>query len=172
MSSISSINSSQSLQELYELFGSQAISSTDSSEQDTLTSILSNDSEVTFSKSKPGDVLSKLAQLKDTDPEKFKEVTANIAKELKEKAAQQSGREATMLNDLADKFEQVSEDGDLSALQPPPPPQGGRPYDAQSTSTNGTAGTSNSPDDIWTSILNEINQAISGQTISSQTLSE
>jgi hypothetical protein len=174
MSAISGINSSQNLQELYALLGVQSVSNTTA--QDSTQSILDSFSSAgaTFEKSKPGEVLNKLAQLQESDPEKFKQVTAEIAEKLKAAAKEMTGTEAERISDLADKFQQASETGDLSVLQPPPPPSGGRGYgppppltDTDQSSTSGTQTTTNSatggfksPDDMWASILTIVNQAM------------
>lgn len=71
----------------------------------------------------PGELLSKLQELQEADPEKFKEVCADIAEQLSA-AAEEAGdtRDGRMLSDLAAKFQDVSEGGEISQLQPPPPP--------------------------------------------------
>lgn len=178
MSGVSSINASQSLQELYQLLDLQSVGTT--TQQDTLSSVSSTGtSGVSFQKSKPGEVLNKLAQLLESDPDKFKEVTAKIAEKLKEAAASATGQDAERLNSLAEKFQQASDSGDLSALQPPPPPPQGNPYAGQSTGSNDSSmldmlknlpslqngtGANSSMDTIWDSILSQINQALNTTT--------
>lgn len=72
--------------------------------------------------------MSRLERLLDTDPEKFSEVTATIAEELEDDAADATGEEALLLFDLAARFSEASESGELPALPPPtrktPPPSG------------------------------------------------
>jgi hypothetical protein len=74
--------------------------------------------------SKPGELFSKLKELQQADPEKFKQVCADIAQKLKSASQDQSGFGSKMLSDLAEKFQNVADGGDISQLQPPPPPQG------------------------------------------------
>jgi hypothetical protein len=74
--------------------------------------------------SKPSELLSKLEQLKNENPDKFKELMKEISDALKEDAAD-SGLDAStsaFLSMLSEKFANVAETGDLSQLQPPPPP--------------------------------------------------
>jgi len=81
---------------------------------------------VSFDFSKPSELLSKLAQLQSSDPEKFKSLMNEIADKL-QSAADESGTDSfksKMLGDLAAKFKSAAETGDLTQLQPPPPPSG------------------------------------------------
>lgn len=72
--------------------------------------------------SQPAEMLSKLQQLKTSDPEKFKQVVSDIASKLKSASQQKSGFGSKMLSDLAEKFQNVADGGDLSQLEPPKPP--------------------------------------------------
>ena len=121
MSSLNGINGSQSLQQIFQLLKTQTISATDDVSQGTTSNVSWGNANgaVSFEMSKPGEVMSKLAQLKESDPEKFKQLTAEISQKLKDTASQTTGREADFLNTLADKFQQASDTGDLSVLQPP-----------------------------------------------------
>lgn len=69
--------------------------------------------------SKPAEMMKKLAALKESDPAKFQEVVSNIANKLDEAAQSATGEEQARLSDLASKFSQAAESGDLSSLQPP-----------------------------------------------------
>ncbi len=64
-------------------------------------------------------VLNELQQLQQNDPAKFQEVTASVAKTLETDASSASGRQAEFLSRMAGKFEQASQTGTMSALQPP-----------------------------------------------------
>ncbi len=64
-------------------------------------------------------LMSELADLQKSDPDKFKQVTEDIAKKLREAAASAGAGQSTFLGNLADKFEQASQSGEMSALQPP-----------------------------------------------------
>ena len=68
--------------------------------------------------SKPGQLMSELGSLAQSDPGKFKDVTADIAKQLKSAASSQSGSQADFLNKLADRFSAASQSGDVSDLTP------------------------------------------------------
>ena len=68
--------------------------------------------------SKQGQLLSKLQQLQQQDPAKFKQVVTDIATKLQDAAKSATGDQQKFLTDLADKF-QKAESGDLSGLQPP-----------------------------------------------------
>ena len=78
--------------------------------------------------SKMGEVMKKLDGLQSTDPEKFKQVTANIGNQLTELAKNQSGDAAQKLTELANKFTQASTSGSMSALKPSGPPPNGGPH--------------------------------------------
>lgn len=80
--------------------------------------------------SKMADLMKQLQELAESDPEKFKEVMASLAEQLQEQAdaASQAGDGgAGFLSELAQKFQEAADTGDVSALQPPRPPQGGAP---------------------------------------------
>lgn len=68
--------------------------------------------------SKPGQLMSQLSSLAQSDPAQFKTVTANIAQQLKDAASSQSGASADILNKLADKFGNASQSGNASDLAP------------------------------------------------------
>lgn len=89
--------------------------------------------------SKIGQMLSKLESLASSDPEKFKELTAEIAEKLKEAAQGATGREATFLSAMADKFATASREGTTDAIKPPARPENGarpRPYEEASVSAS------------------------------------
>jgi len=67
----------------------------------------------------PAKWMSELQDLQKTDPDKFKQVTSEIADRLRQDASSATGQQATFLNKLADKFQQASQSGDMSSLQPP-----------------------------------------------------
>ncbi|HPI76816.1 MAG TPA: zinc ribbon domain-containing protein [bacterium] len=98
----------------------------------------------TFEFSGPADLLSKLSQLQEADPDKFKELCGDIAAKLREAASNSDadGMDAGMLESLATKFESVAKTGDLSALQPPKMPQGGGPQGAGGAPPAGASGAS------------------------------
>ncbi len=69
--------------------------------------------------------LNKLEQLQEKDPDAFVETLTEMAAEAREKAASATGREAEMLDRLADDLEKAAETGDISVLQPKPPEEKG-----------------------------------------------
>jgi hypothetical protein len=68
--------------------------------------------------SKPGELLAALQQLQQEDPAKFKDVVAQLAKEVRDQAGQATGRQADALTRFADRLDTVASTGDLSALRP------------------------------------------------------
>jgi hypothetical protein len=73
---------------------------------------------VTVDISKPGQLFSDLSSLAQSDPDKFKSVTADIAQKLKDAAAGESGGKADFLNKLADRFSAASQSGSAADLTP------------------------------------------------------
>lgn len=130
--------------------------------------------EPTFDSGSPPDVsrmanlLSQLQELQTSDPEKFKEVMEKMSRQLAEAADGTQGRDAGFLADLADRFAEAGETGDLSLVQPPdgpppggPPPRGARAYEDQATS----AGQSSQRVDL-AQLLQSILEGVSGTTSS------
>jgi len=113
--SITGIGNANSAQSIYQLYLSQLNNSTASAQTSGSSSSGSVKSDsVDFSK--PGELFSKLQQLQSSDPEKFKQVCADIAQKLNT-AAQADGSNSK-LSDLAKKFQSVADGGDISQLQP------------------------------------------------------
>jgi len=84
--------------------------------------------------SKPSELLSRLEQLKNDNPEKFTDVMNDIAgllQQASEELAETDSEEASFLSMLSSVFSSVAQTGDLSQLQPagekapPPPPSRG-----------------------------------------------
>ena len=123
-------------------------------------------------------LFSKLEQLQQSDPQMFKQVTAEISQQLTAAASTMSGQAAQGLTTLANEFQQASQTGTLTALQPAQ--QNSTTSDAtgiaayqQASQSSGThhhhghpaAGSDSSQmQSLWTSIYNEVNQAVSGTT--------
>lgn len=116
------------------------VSATDTEDSAGISSVSSAKSDsVDFSK--PSEMMSKLQKLKETDPEKFKEVCNNISEKLSS-TAEESGDK--MLSDLAAKFQDVANGGDISQLKPPAPPEGGqRPQGVAAYSQNAESASAN-----------------------------
>jgi hypothetical protein len=93
--------------------------------------------------SKMADLMKQLEELSQSDPEKFKKVMSSLAKQLQEQAdaAGQAGDGgAGFLQELAQKFQQAADTGDVSALQPHRPPQGGSPPPQRAKDAYGQSG--------------------------------
>jgi hypothetical protein len=63
-------------------------------------------------------ILSQLSQIQQNNPTEFKEVTANIASTLQADASSATGSQDQALQNLADKFQQASQTGSMSSLEP------------------------------------------------------
>lgn len=110
--------------------------------------------------SKPGELLKKLSDLQQSDPAKFKEVVQQISDAFASAAKDATGDDATALSDLADKFAQAAQSGDMSALRPehghrPPPAQSGTQsgYDSQGASRKQPPAPSQAMQDAWSAAL-------------------
>ena len=69
--------------------------------------------------------LSKLEMLAQSDTDKFKQLTSQIAGTLESAAAGAEGAEADRLKEMAERFRTASQTGTTDAIQPPKPPQAG-----------------------------------------------
>jgi hypothetical protein len=119
-------------------------------------------------------MFSKLEDLATSDPDKFKELTAKIAKELKDAAGVTTGKDAEMLNKMADSFEKASESGNADDLRPQGPPPGHPPSgfaaaysgmsdDSSSSLISALSSTSRSfqgPSDLVESLFESIQQEV------------
>ncbi len=88
--------------------------------------------------SNPAEFFSKLQELQESDPEKFQEVVSSIADQLEAAAGDEELSSASsMLSDLAARFRDVANGGDISQLKPPEPPAnpGMKPPDEQYANT-------------------------------------
>jgi hypothetical protein len=108
--------------------------------------------------SKLGELFSKLQDLESSDPAKAKQVLTSIASSLTDKA-NSAGNTDPHLQELADKFTQAADTGDLSALKPKGgghhhrpegPPPGPPPADDSSTTTTASAATATTATDATT----------------------
>jgi hypothetical protein len=122
---------------------------------------------------------SKLENLSQTDPAKFKRLTTQISSELQTAAQGATGSQATFLSDLANQFQTASQTGSVSPLHPPStsqPAAGGHHHhhhahyqsssDASSTASDGllSAVSSNSADpsstsNVFQSIFQQVESA-------------
>jgi hypothetical protein len=122
---------------------------------------------------------SKLQNLAQTDPAKFKQLTSQISSELQTAAQGATGSQATFLSNLAGQFQTTSQTRSASALQPPSTsqsPAGGHhhhhhiQYQSSSDASNSSsdsllsAGSSssanpNSTSDVFQSIFQQVESA-------------
>lgn len=175
--SITGVNGCGSTYSLSKLYQTQETDDTDSADSSTSTITSSTTKSDSLDLSKPGEMYSKLQELAKSDPEKLKQVCADIAQKLKSASESDSGSGSNkMLSDLAQKFQNVADGGDVSQLKPPEPPSfgdsGQPPIDQyagqqqaqtmQIPGQNTSQGDSGSDmDDIMSTIMNELNSAIS-----------
>jgi hypothetical protein len=68
----------------------------------------------------PGKLMSKLSQLKASDPAQFQSVVSDMAQKLKDAASQASGPAATFLTNLSSKLSDIANGGDISELRQGP----------------------------------------------------
>jgi len=108
ISSISSLYSSANTASLTSATGSTA----------STASLSGAGSAVSVDISKPGQLWRQLQALAQSDPSQFKEVTAEIASQLKDAASSQTGNQADFLNNLADRFQTASQSGNFADLVP------------------------------------------------------
>jgi hypothetical protein len=107
---VSGYSSTLSLAELLATQNTDSVSSTGITSSGTSSSRSTSKCD-SIDLSKPSDIYAKLEELAKTDPEK-----------LKSAAETADGPGAEMLSNLAEKFQNVSEGGDVSQLKPPEPP--------------------------------------------------
>jgi hypothetical protein len=117
--------------------------------------------------SKPGELMSKLSQLLEQDPAKFKQVTQQIADELKTEAASASGPQAQFLTKLSDNFAQASSTGSLASLQPSGSERSGAAgaHHHHGGHHGGGSG-SGGIESVLSKALDEVNLALSGRSTS------
>lgn len=114
--SSSSLSSLSSVYATNQTAATSAVSSTDDSDATSAASdVDGNSSHTRFSKM--GSLMSQLQSLESSDPAKAKQVLTNISDQLSAKASA-SGNSDPHLQELADKFKQAAQTGDLSGLQP------------------------------------------------------
>jgi hypothetical protein len=94
-------------------------------------------------------LMSELQQLQQSDPDKFKSVMSDIAKTLRTDAQNAAGSQASFLNNLAGKFDQAAQTGQMPDLQPKAQSAGGhhhhhhvQNYQAQAASSTDTSAAS------------------------------
>ena len=121
--------------------------------------------------SKPGQLMASLSALAQSDPEKFKKVTADIAKKL-EDAAGQSGAGADFLKKLADRFNAASQSGSADSLAPEAGkarghhPGGGHHRAHAAGGSNGGGAPGTGPNDGIAALVQGIISTALGQTSS------
>lgn len=121
--------------------------------------------------SKPGELMSKLNQLLQQDPAKFKEVTQQISDELKSAAQNASGPQASFLSKLSENFAQASSSGSLSSLQPRAGAAGGVSGHHHHHAGGHGGGGGGGIESVISSALDQVNQALSETTSNSASAS-
>jgi hypothetical protein len=121
--------------------------------------------------SKPGELMSKLSQLLQQDPAKFKEVTQQISDELKTAAQSASGPQASFLTKLSENFAQASSSGSLSSLQPPAGSAGGVSGHHHHHGGGHGPGGGGGIESVISTALDQVNQALSGTSSGSSSSS-
>lgn len=135
----------------------------------------------TTSVSKPAELMAKLQQLQQSDPEKLKSVLSDISKQLQD-TADKTGDKG--LAKLADKFADAAQSGDLSGLQPQhhhhhgghggprgaggPPPGGPPPGDQAQSGSDAQKATwqqrKSELDSVFSNAISAVDSALSGTT--------
>lgn len=114
-----------SISNVSSLFASQNVQATTATPVAPGSAGVASAAGVTVDISKPGQLMSELSSLAQSDPAQFKAVAADIATQLQNAASSQTGSSADFLNKLADKFSAASKSGDLSDLKPAQGPHHG-----------------------------------------------
>jgi hypothetical protein len=118
--------------------------------------------------SRPGQLFSRLQELSQKDPAKFKEVTRRISEEIRESTAQSSGKAAELESALADRIASAAESGDLSSLKPPDPGDAAQVAQHHHHHADGIGAYDVGDGDagplraIFSNALDEVNEALSG----------
>jgi hypothetical protein len=112
--------------------------------------------------SKPGELLSKLSQLLQQDPAKFKQVTQQIAGELKTAAQSATGPQASFLSKLSDDFATASSSGSLASLQPAQGSSAGASGAHHHHGGGHHGGGGGGIESLLSTALDQVNQALSG----------
>jgi hypothetical protein len=121
--------------------------------------------------SKPGELMSKLSQLLQQDPAKFKAVTQQISDELKTAAQSDNGPQASFLSKLSDRFAEAASSGSLSSLQPAQGSEhsgaaAGHHHHHAGGHHGGGGGGGGGMESVLSTALDQVNQALSGTTAS------
>jgi len=125
-----------------------------------------------------GGLMNELTSLAQSDPDKFKQVTAQISQQLTDAAAQQSGHAADFLTKMADRFKQASQSGNASDLSPQghhgPHQAGGHHAHKQYAQADDPTGQSTDPNNsraaVMKSVEDIISQALQATTAATATL--
>lgn len=131
---ISSVSASTLLEQL------KKAASTNASTSSPVRASASEDFEPPPEISEGAQQMRQLSELASSDPEAFKATATEIAKNLREQAETATGKEAEMLNKMADDFEEASETGKMPGRQGPKgPPPGGPPPERADSAQNAQA---------------------------------
>ncbi|MBU1702188.1 MAG: hypothetical protein KJ970_17210 [Candidatus Eisenbacteria bacterium] len=110
--------------------------------------------------SEPGKGFSVMMSLLETEPEKFKELMNNIADKLTEAAEEAEGPQQQFLADLAERFRETAETGDLSNLPRPGEGMHGKPgmYAPNGEAVTPLEGTGIDEEEIWSMIIQAMDE--------------
>ncbi|MGD0209919.1 MAG: hypothetical protein ABSC14_02935 [Desulfomonilia bacterium] len=168
-------DSSMSLSMLYGMMPVNQIAGSDTTtSQATSTGAVGSSQGDSVNVSQSSQLFSQLQQLQQSDPDKFKQVMTNIAGELQSAAQGKDGFEAKLFSDLATKFQNVANGGDISQLMPPTPSSSDQYTQQGSVSAkhhhghhHGTGGAQNDIKQVMSNVIDELNKAVSGDTSNS-----
>ncbi|HTV22635.1 MAG TPA: hypothetical protein VMG12_28295 [Polyangiaceae bacterium] len=73
----------------------------------------------------PAQLMSKLSQLRDSDPDRFSQVASGMAADLRNAASKDSGMGSKMLTALASRLDDIASGGSIGQLEPSASPPGG-----------------------------------------------
>ncbi len=155
-----------SIQSMYSTNSISGVTSSGSSATGTVGSSVSGAFSVDVSQ--PGQLFSQLQSLAQSDPTQFKQVTAEIASQLKDAASSATGKQADFLNNLANRFQTASQSGKASDLAPPTQQGGAQAsghhhhhHHAEAASSSQASSTSqSSQDSVWQTVQNIIANAL------------
>lgn len=124
--------------------------------------------------SKGGQQMSALANLANTDPDKFKAAAQKISDQLAEKAKDSSdSTEASALSDMSSKWAEAAKTGSMDSLKPsgPPPGQNGNSQDMQNAIArfkaaggNSDGGPMGAMDSVVSSVMSDMGISVSSTT--------
>jgi hypothetical protein len=111
--------------------------------------------------SRPGQAFGRLQQLSQQDPAEFKAVTQQISDQLHQLAQNETGAAADRANQLADRFAQASQTGDMSSFAPSQEGAQGAQGHHHHHGHGGGGGGGGAIADVISNALAQVNQTLS-----------